>query len=402
MSKSDTKVEAQSENVPTFQHRVPVLRILYFFYFAAFGIIGTYLNIYYRDSGLSGMQIGILASVMPLVSVVAAPLWGIWSDRIGQVKNLLTIAGLGIIVAVSGIWFVDLFPLLIVFTVLFAFFNSSVLTILDSTTLRALGKNRERFGRERVWGSIGFIFAVWGVGYILGILTSRWFFLFYILAILCMVVTLYWLPNQKTEFKPTIYSRISELLSRKEWIIFSASLLLIGLGSSSIEGFLGIYIKEMGGNEGLVGTAAALATLTELPIMIWGEKIIKRYGSWRLLMVAYGVSVFRLVFYSIIPEPRWVLLISLLHSLSFGVYWIATIAFVDQITSEEIKSSAQGMLYAVLYFSRMLSSLVCGYLFDRVGGRYLFLISALFSLMAVLLFWFNRPNSGQMDSVEDG
>jgi PPP family 3-phenylpropionic acid transporter len=273
---------------------------------------------------------------------------------------------------------------------------------LDSTTLRSLGKNRESFGRERVWGSIGFIFAVWGVGYILGILSSRWFFLFYILAILCMVVTLYWLPNQKTEYKPTIYSRISELLVKKEWMVFSASLLLIGLGSSAIEGFLGIYIKEMGGNEGLVGTAAALATLTELPIMFWGEKIVKRHGPWQLLMVAYGVSVFRLIFYSIIPEPGWVLLISLLHSLSFGVYWIATIAFVDQITSEDIKSSAQGMLYAVLYFSRMLSSLVSGYLFDRVGGRYLFLISALFSLMAVLLFWFNRPKGEPLKSIAGG
>ncbi|MGD8458451.1 MAG: MFS transporter, partial [Anaerolineales bacterium] len=89
MSKSNTKVESQPENVPTIQHKVPVLRILYFFYFAAFGIIGTYLNIYYRDSGLSGLQIGILASVLPLVSMGAAPLWGIWSDRIGQVKNLL-------------------------------------------------------------------------------------------------------------------------------------------------------------------------------------------------------------------------------------------------------------------------------------------------------------------------
>jgi PPP family 3-phenylpropionic acid transporter len=270
---------------------------------------------------------------------------------------------------------------------------------MDSTTLRTLGKKREGFGRERVWGSVGFIFSVWGVGFILEAIGSRWFFLFYVLAIICAAISLNWLPTQKTVYTPTDYSRISRLIFKKEWLIFSASLLLMGLGSFAISGFLGIYIKELGGHEGLVGIAAAFATITELPIMFWGEKIIKRYGPWRLLMLAYGVSIMRLVFYSMMSDALWVIPISLLHSFSFGVYWIATIAYVDQMASEDIKSSAQGMLYAVLNISRMLSALISGYLFDRVGGANLFLISAFVSVFAVLLLWLIKPGSAQFQTI---
>ncbi len=385
---------------PEPRESLPILRILYFFYFAAFGIIVTFLNVYYRDFGLTGVQIGLLSFVVPLVSIVAAPLWGIWSDRIGQVKRLLMIASVGIIFAILGIGLADVFLWLVCFTLLFAFFDSSVLPILDSTTLRFLGKNRENFGRERVWGSIGFIIAAWGIGFVLQRFGSRWFFPFYILMILSVLITLKWLPNQKANYKPAVYANISKLILKKEWLIFSASLLLVGLGNFAVSGFLGIFIKDLGGNEGLVGTAAALATLTELPIMFWGNKILKRFGSWRLLLVAYLAISIRLFLYAVMPDAWWVLPISLLNSLTFGVYWIATVAYVDQMASDEIKSSAQGMLYAVLNVSRMVAALVSGYIYDIVGGGNLYFISALFSLLAIILFWFNKPVREQI--IVDG
>jgi PPP family 3-phenylpropionic acid transporter len=377
--------------LPKPRESLPILRILYFFYFAAFGIIITFLNVYYWDIGLTGVQIGLLSFVMPLVSIVAAPLWGIWNDRIGQVKRLLIIACVGIIFTVMGIGLAEVFFWLVIFTILFAFFDSSILPILDSTTLRFLGRNRDKFGRERVWGSIGFIIAVWGIGFVLQRFGSRWFFPFYILMILSVLITLKWLPNQKANYKPAVYANISKLILQKEWLLFSASLLLVGLGNFAVSGFLGIYIKDLGEDEGLVGMAAAFATLTELPIMFWGNKILKRFGSWRLLLVAYGAISIRLVLYAIMPDAWWVLPISLLNSLTFGVYWIATVAYVDQMASDEIKSSAQGMLYAVLNVSRMIAALLSGYLYDLVGGGNLFLISALFSLFAIILFWFNKP-----------
>ena len=388
-------VDDPSDLFSASQIDVRVLRTLYFFYFAGFGIIATFLNVYYRDRGLSGVQIGILSSVLPLVAVVAAPMWGMISDRFGQVRKLLIMSGLSLGIAISGIGMADAFFWLVVFTAVYAFFDSSMLTIIDSTTLRSLGKNRERFGRERVWGSVGFIVAVWGVGFILQQIGSQWFFLFYLLMILAVLITLFWLPNQKVSVKPAIRGSLCNLIFKKNWLVFSITLMLMGLGSFAINGFLGIYIKDLGGSEGLVGTAAALATVTELPVMYWGEKILKRFSPWQLLMVAFGTTTLRLFLYGVMPSAYWVIPICLLHSLTFGLYWIATIAYVDQLSSDAIKSSAQGMLYSVLNVSRMLAALVSGFLYDMVGAGSLFLISAAVSLFAILLFWINKPKNTQ-------
>jgi PPP family 3-phenylpropionic acid transporter len=99
------------------------------------------------------------------------------------------------------------------------------------------------------------------------------------------------------------------------------------------------------------------------------------------------------------PAAEWVIPISLLNSFTFGVYWIATVAFVDQMASDAIKSTAQGMLYAVLNISRMVAALVSGYLYDLVGAANLFLIAAMFSLFAIVLFWFNNPDKVKQESI---
>ncbi len=393
MSDSKTLPSLPPTNIPPGKQRIPVIRSIYFFYFAAFGITTTFLNIYYNDIGLTGVQIGVISSVLPLISIIAAPLWGVLSDRLGRNRTLLGIASVGIILSMSGIWLMHTFFLIIIFTGLYAFFDSSVLTIIDSTALRSLGQNRDRFGRERVWGSVGFIIAAWGVGYILERFGVEWFFLFFILMIVGVLVALYWLPDQKTELQAFNIGEIKKFITQKQWLIFSASLLMIGLGSFAINGFLGIYITDLGGSEGLVGMAAAFATITELPILFWGDKILKRFKPRQLLMVAFGATGLRLLLYSIMPDASWVLPISLTHSLTFGVYWIATIAYVDQLSADEIKSSAQGILYAVLNVSRMISAIICGYFYDLVGGSQLFLISAVFSLAAIFLLSLNRPKA---------
>ncbi len=390
MSNTTNEIDDSSKLVSTSRTNVKVLRTIYFFYFAGFGIITTFLNVYYRDIGLSGLHIGMLSSVIPLISFIAAPMWGILNDRYGRVRNLLIISCLSLGVAISGIGLAGGFFWLVIFTAIYAFFDSSILTIIDSTTLRSLGKNREGFGRERVWGSVGFIVAVWGVGFILQQIGAQWFFLFYVLTTSGVLVTLFWLPNQKVAYKPAIRGGLRNLIFTKKWLIFSISLMLMGLGGSAINGFLGIYIKDLGGSEGLVGTASALATVTELPVMYWGMKILKRYSPWQLLMVAFGATTLRLLIYGVMPSANWVIPVCLLHSLTFGLYWIAIIAYVDQLSSNEIKSSAQGILYSMLSISRMLGSLVSGVLYDIVGAGSLFQISAAFSLLALLLFSFNK------------
>ena len=57
------------------------LKFLYLWYFIATGIYAPYLGLYLRAIRLDGAQIGLVASMAPLVGVLLQPLWGLLSDR---------------------------------------------------------------------------------------------------------------------------------------------------------------------------------------------------------------------------------------------------------------------------------------------------------------------------------
>ena len=91
------------------------------------------------------------------------------------------------------------------------------------------------------------------------------------------------------------------------------------------------------------------------------------------------------------PAAEWAIPISLLHSVTFGVYWIAGVAYVDQLAPNDLKATAQGLFYASFGIAGVLGGPINGYIFDTLGANWLFLISSVFALGAVGLLWLGRP-----------
>ena len=56
-----------------------VLRFKLFFalLLAAIGVFYSYLALYLRTAGLSGSKIGVILGMMPLISCLVQPLWGL-------------------------------------------------------------------------------------------------------------------------------------------------------------------------------------------------------------------------------------------------------------------------------------------------------------------------------------
>jgi len=59
------------------------MKAFYLCYFVAVATYTPYLSLYLHAIHLNGSQIGLIASLAPLVGVVLPPLWGTLSDRFG-------------------------------------------------------------------------------------------------------------------------------------------------------------------------------------------------------------------------------------------------------------------------------------------------------------------------------
>jgi len=149
------------------------LSAFYFFYFAYLGAFAPFFALYLTSVGMSAVEIGMLMALPQLTRILAPHLWGWLADRSGRRMHIVRASGAVGTVVFMGVFAGESFALLC--TVLFAmtFFWSAALPLVEATTLAHLGDETARYGRIRVWGSVGFIAAVVAVGYLLDAASPR-------------------------------------------------------------------------------------------------------------------------------------------------------------------------------------------------------------------------------------
>jgi len=144
-------------------------KTFYFFYYAAWACLAPFLALYYRNLGFTGRQIGLLASISPLTTLIAASFWGAVADASQRYRTVLlgAIAGSGISVFVLSQ--VNSFWLIIPIVISYSFFAAPIIPLVDNSVVAQLGANREQYGKQRLWGAIGWGLAGPLAGWLVGI-----------------------------------------------------------------------------------------------------------------------------------------------------------------------------------------------------------------------------------------
>src|SRR5512135_289034 len=154
------------ESAPASRH-LWALRWLYFFFYVTFGIFMTFGNVYFRSIGLKGAELGLINTFAPLMIMIGGPVWGMLSDRFRSPRLFLCIAVLGGSIAMLSMSFATSLAGITIAMAVYMLFSSAFIPLLDSINLGLLGGNRDRYGRQRMWGSIGFIVGSWLYGFVL-------------------------------------------------------------------------------------------------------------------------------------------------------------------------------------------------------------------------------------------
>ena len=105
-----------------------------------------------------------------------------------------------------------------------------------------------------------------------------------------------------------------------------------------------------------------------------------------MIVIGMFAYMLRMFCYAIMPTPEWAPLINILNSVTFGFFWIGSVAYVNELAPDEIKATSQGLLLAVLNLASLISTTFCGWLYDTTGPANLFLILSAFSLAAATIF----------------
>ncbi len=194
------------------------------------------------------------------------------------------------------------FPLVILFNT----FISPVSSLADSATMNMLGEERAKYGRIRLGGTIG-----WGVfAPIAGAVVQRYglnagFWSFSVIMLVNLLISQKFVHGSHEQIESN-HGGIRTLLTNRRWVNFLFLAFLGGVGSFSVASYLFPYMAELGANESTMGIASSIATVTEVFIFFFGNRLVKKFGSYGLLDPGVGACLgSACCFIASLAQLRW-------------------------------------------------------------------------------------------------
>jgi len=329
--------------------------------------------LYYRELGLTGAQIGLLIGISPLITLFSAPLWGAAADTLQRHRALFLVAIASTWMAVLALARASSFLWIAALAALYAFCGAPIIPLVDNTVLGLLGQRRDQYGRQRVWGAIG-----WGVaGPIMGALIERTslpaIFVSYLVWMGCGFLVATRLPIRRVRLGVRFMSGLRGLLANRQWIIFLLTVLLGGMGISLTNNFLFLYMSDIGSSESLMGLALAMGTVSEMPVLFFSDRLLRRWGARGLLTFALVACVVRASGYALMTAPWMAVLLQLLHGPTFSALWAAGVSYAHAIAPSGMGATAQGMFTATaMGLAAAAGAFLGGIIYQTWGGASLF------------------------------
>ena len=368
------------------QNRLWVVWLLFFFQFAGVGVYFTFLNIYYRDAGLSGTQIGLINMVTALIGVAGSVLWGNIADRTGQQRWLIAVGAAGGLIVAQFVPLVHTFTAFLGLAVLGSLMGSSLGTLVDSTTLMLLGDRREDYGRYRLGGSIGYILTAGSVGFLFDRSGLRLMFPAYGVVMTFFAIIALLLPIMPVRRESRSTGMIGKMIRQPAWLLFAGCVFLIWIATNAAIMFLGVSLQAMGASQSLIGIATVIGAVVEVPFMAYSGSFLRRFGPVRLLLISMILMVIRYFLLGVMPSPYWAVAINILNGPAYVFFWSSAVNYAYQLAPPGLSGTAQGMLNSITSLAAVLSAILTGALFDLLGANKLFIVMGFCSLAALIIF----------------
>jgi PPP family 3-phenylpropionic acid transporter len=388
MPQSDLSTEAAQR-----RHLVP-FAALSASYFAHIGFVNPYLPLWLKDLGLGVFDISLLIAVQAATRLFAPYAWGALSDHTGERVKLLRLGGTVALLSSFGLFFSFGFwwlagVLLVMFT------HTSFMMAMSEAAMAHLVSNggafdARRYGRVRLWGSLGFLVTVF--------LAGAWFQRFGMghfpawtaLTLGAVVVSVWRLPDLKeaAHAHPARLAVWPVLRTRSvQWLF--ASMFFHVLAHMSIYVFFSLYMDHLGYGKTLIGLLWAVSVLAEIAWFYTQSRWLPRLSLSGWLVLCGSATVLRmgLTATSAAVLPLLVLA-QMLHAISFAAHHAVCIALLSQHFPGRLRGRGQA-LYTVIGYGLpgVLGSLGGGWLSTKYGLDAVYVASTAIALIATGCAW---------------
>lgn len=370
-----------------------IVQIQYFLYFAVMGLTLPYFNLYLSHIQLDGIEIGILSGIRSGLMMVAPLTWSLIADRLKARRMVYILLNVGATLVWTGYFLTTQFPWLVVIGLLHGFLFTPIIAFLEAFSLDTLGKDKNRYGLNRLWGSVAFILVVVGCG--------RLFDRIGVTSILVLVLAgcglqlafSFWMPKD-TPSKPSPDLGLPEGLRSRGAVVFLLCVFLMIASHGGYYGFISIHLEALGFDKTFTGICWAVASICEIGVMANSRRIFSRFRLKTVLMVSLCIAALRWIALSVFTTAVPILISQALHAFTYAAFHMAGILTIDRFASDRFKTFAQALNNSIGYGMGLTAGfLVSGWFYERFGYVRMFQLGALLAMCGavVLLKWGRIP-----------
>ena len=345
-----------------------------FAYFAYVGLVATYGPLWFKSLGYSTFAIGVLTSLQSSTRLFSPYAWGWVSDHTGRRERLLRIAAGGSFLASLGYFAPVDFAWVAAVTVVLYLCTAGVIPINEAALAHRVSRGGSldvgRYGRVRVWGSVGFIGAVVVSGFVLQASGLRGFPAL-VCGLLGLLLGACWRlpPSTEPPAPPSDITSALSVLRQPVVAWFFAGVFLTVLAHAALYAFYSLYLASLGYSNAAIGMLWAISVLAEVIWFLFQGRWQHRLSMHGWLVVTALVSALR--FALIAAFGAWVAVLVVaqcLHALSFAAQHSACIAVIARHFPGRLRGRGQA-LYTVLGYgaSGVIGGAVGGAMSESLG-----------------------------------
>ena len=368
-----------------------LLSLFYFFYFGVIGVYLIFMPKVLATLGYSAEDIGIIFAASPLVRFILPMLFIKGLELNAKIFNLALVVLVG---SATSFYF----ALYDFYTLLFSNIGlgiglSLIMPYIEVISLQSIGK--ERYGKIRLFGSLGFVLVALVLVRVLHDETMALNFLLFLTLITTLIAYFVVLLSEKRVAKKSekMLSDVNIFADYKLWL----GLTLMQVSFGAFYNFFTIYETAHGLSMQTTIYLWSFGVIAEI-VMLYFQGNLLRKNLLFLLQLTTFVTIIRWLLVFLFPENIYLLYFSQsLHAFSFALFHSAAIAYLYERYKH--KALAQQFFSGITYGLGGLSgALLSGFIYERYP-EYLFLSSAFIAFGAFVFVWWFAREREHLDNV---
>ena len=340
----------------------PLFATFYFFYFALVGIYIIFLPKLLVGSGFSATEVGLIYASGPFMRFLLPFLFRHVIHLTHRVYRLALFVGF----FSSMLFFVtvDTFWAYLGANLFFGASAGAILPFVETLALQVISK--ERYGRVRLWGSLGFITVALSLG---GLLKTPQEGIAYLsTAAFATLLAGFFIVRYDQEGAPaqSIQETNRDFSLARYWAFWlSAFLLQVSFGG--FYNFFTIYETAHGLSLQTAGYLWSFGVLCEIVLFYYQGPLLKR-NLLNLLKFSISTAILRWTLLYLFPDSLPVAYLSQsLHAFSFALYYTAVISYVYNLYTQK-KLAQQFLLGLTFGLGGSVGALIAGKIYDQYSA----------------------------------